>query len=132
MVTRLRSPFSNSSIISLNFSLTDGIDPDSSVNVTIQNSSIDVGDDGICFKSTAGYGPLQNILVKDCIVRSRSSAIKFGSGTEEHMTNITVDNVFIWDSNRGIGIQHRDNGSIWDVTLKNIVIDGVSYQPKRW
>ena len=60
----------------------DGIDPDSSRNITISHTFIDTGDDNICPKSSKGKGELSNLLVVDCQLRSRSSAIKFGSATE--------------------------------------------------
>jgi polygalacturonase len=110
----------------------DGIDPDSSVNVTIRNCWVDTGDDAICPKSTAGYGPLKNLLVEDCVVRSRSCGVKFGSATEEDMTDILIRRVWVWDSNRGLGIQHRDAGNIHNVLFQDIVIDGTSYQPWGW
>jgi polygalacturonase len=52
----------------------DGIDPDSSINVTIRNSQIDVADDGICPKATAAYGPLLYLHVHNCSIRSKCGA----------------------------------------------------------
>ena len=60
----------------------DGIDPDSTLNMTISNSWIDVGDDAICPKARTGckagvqgscykHG-LSNLLVVNNVARSRS------------------------------------------------------------
>lgn len=110
----------------------DGIDPDSSRNVTIRNCYVDVGDDAICLKAKTAFGVLDNVLVESCQLRSRSSGVKFGSATAQNMTNVLVRDVFIWSSNRGLGIQHRDAGNISNVEFRNIVIDGCSYQPTSW
>ena len=64
----------------------DGIDPDSTLNMTISNSWIDVGDDAICPKARTGckagvqgscykHG-LSNLLVVNNVARSRSSALQ--------------------------------------------------------
>ena len=59
-----------------NFPETDGIDIDSSVGVLVSDVDIDVGDDGVCIKSSAGYGPVQDVHVRKSAIRSKSSAIK--------------------------------------------------------
>eukprot|EP00759_Apiculatamorpha_spiralis_P031916 PhF_6_TR33629/c0_g1_i3/m.49130 len=48
----------------------DGIDPDSSINVTIEGVNVNTGDDGVCPKSTGGYGNLENLYVTNSILRS--------------------------------------------------------------
>eukprot|EP01062_Namystynia_karyoxenos_P000950 TRINITY_DN10342_c0_g2_i1.p1 TRINITY_DN10342_c0_g2~~TRINITY_DN10342_c0_g2_i1.p1 ORF type:complete len:487 (+),score=119.14 TRINITY_DN10342_c0_g2_i1:81-1463(+) len=110
----------------------DGIDPDSSVDVTIINSNIDVADDGICPKASAGYGPLRNLLVRNCTVRSKSHALKFGSNTDTEMSGILFDGVRIWDSNGGIAIQQRSAGDIHNVTWRNIEVETRYVAPRWW
>ncbi|KAH3759340.1 polygalacturonase ADPG2 [Pelomyxa schiedti] len=110
----------------------DGIDVDSSSNVIIENIVVDTGDDSVCIKSTSGYGPARNVFVRNCILRSRSAAIKFGSATYEDMYNMLFENIFIWDTNRGIGIQQRDAGNIYNITFRNITINGTRYWPLTW
>jgi polygalacturonase len=109
----------------------DGIDIDSSQDVLLEDSSFNTGDDGICIKSTAGMQPVANVIVKNCTVRSRSCAIKFGSATPVDMYNLTFVNINIWDSNRGLGIQQRDPGNIWDVTFENITLE-TRFEPPNW
>jgi polygalacturonase len=46
----------------------DGIDVDSSTYVTITNSSFDTADDGICIKSTVGYGEVAFLTVTNVTV----------------------------------------------------------------
>lgn len=52
-----------------------------------------LGDDGICPKTTEGYGPLRNMTVYNTTIRSRSAAIKFGSATPEDFFDITFENI---------------------------------------
>ena len=55
------------------------IDIDSSSHVLVEDSSIDTADDGVCIKGSTPGGQVVNVTVRNCRVRSRSSAIKFGS-----------------------------------------------------
>uniref|UniRef100_A0A7S4KYT8 Rhamnogalacturonase A/B/Epimerase-like pectate lyase domain-containing protein n=1 Tax=Paramoeba aestuarina TaxID=180227 RepID=A0A7S4KYT8_9EUKA len=108
----------------------DGIDPNSSQNITITHTRIDVGDDNICPKTS--YGALKNFLVTDCHLKSRSSGIKFGSTSQGDFYDALFERIWIHNSGRGISIQHRDVGNVWNIEFRDIVIDGVSYQPESW
>ena len=112
----------------------DGIDVDSSRNVTIRNAYISTADDGICLKSSQGYGIIDNLLVEDTVIRSKSSAIKVGSNVDEDMKNAYFRNIRIFDSNRGIGFQqvgYQGGGDVYDFTYENIDIE-TSYKANRW
>ncbi|MBR2889261.1 MAG: glycoside hydrolase family 28 protein [Oscillospiraceae bacterium] len=103
----------------------DGIDPDHCQNVRISNCHIECADDCLVFKNTAAamrYGPCENITVTNCILTSASAAIKFGSESEALFRNILVENCVISRSNRGISLQLRDQGSIENVSFRNIAI----------
>jgi len=110
----------------------DGIDPDSSQDIVIRNSHISTGDDGICPKTTPGYGPLRNMTVYNTTIRSRSSAIKFGSATPEDLYDVVFENITIGVSHRALGIQVRDAGSVYNVTFRNIKIDWTQMYPEAW
>lgn len=109
----------------------DGIDIDSSRNVTVLDSSFDTGDDAVCIKSTAGYGVVNDVLVRNVTLRSRSGAIKFGSATDEDCYNLTFTDVVIHDSNRGLGIQQRGAGDVRDVLFANVRVE-TRRQPPTW
>jgi hypothetical protein len=109
----------------------DGFDPQSCVNVTLVHSRIDVADDGICPKSDRQMGPLRGLYVHNVSIRSKSHAIKFGSNTDTDMSDIVFDQVRIWDSNSGLAIQQRSEGSIRNVTWSNIVLE-TRYEAPRW
>ncbi len=104
----------------------DGIDPDHCKSVRIANCYISCADDCIVFKNTGAYkeyGNCENITVTNCNLVSSSSAIKFGTESENDFKNIVVSNCNITNTNRGISIQLRDNGNIENVLFSNINIE---------
>lgn len=104
----------------------DGIDIDHSKNVRIANCYITSGDDCICLKNRREfeeYGSCHDITVSNCVMTSRSCAIKIGSENMDSIYNVMFDNCIITASNRGLGIQNRDEGTVTDVTFSNIQLD---------
>ncbi|MBQ9668243.1 MAG: glycoside hydrolase family 28 protein [Prevotella sp.] len=104
----------------------DGIDLDHSRNVRISNCHITSGDDCICLKNRREYeqyGPCRDIVVTNCTMSSRSCAIKIGSENMDSICNVLFDNCIITGSNRGLGIQNRDEGTVTNVTFSNIHMD---------
>ena len=104
----------------------DGIDIDHSRHVRISNCHITSGDDCICLKNRrefAEYGSCHDIVVTNCTMSSRSCAIKIGSENMDSIYNVSIDNCIITRSNRGLGIQNRDEGTVTDVVFSNIIMD---------
>lgn len=104
----------------------DGIDLDHSKNIRIANCYITSGDDCICLKNRREfeqYGSCHDITVSNCVMTSRSCAIKIGSENMDSIYNVMFDNCIITASNRGLGIQNRDEGTVTDVTFSNIQMD---------
>lgn len=101
----------------------DGIDPDHCRNVVIQNCDIECGDDAIVIKATRqdkDYGPSANIHVKDCILKTQDAGVKIGTETTSDIHDIIFERCKITTSCRGIGIQLRDEGSVYNITYKDI------------
>ncbi|MBQ9645218.1 MAG: glycoside hydrolase family 28 protein [Prevotella sp.] len=104
----------------------DGIDLDHSRNVRIANCHITSGDDCICLKNRREYeqyGPCRDIVVTNCTMSSRSCAIKIGSENMDSICNVLFVGCIITGSNRGLGIQNRDEGTVTNVTFSNIHMD---------
>ncbi len=104
----------------------DGIDLDHSKNVRIANCHITSGDDAICLKNRREYeeyGSCHDIVVTNCVMESRSCTVKIGSENMDSIYNVTIDNCVIKGSNRGLGIQNRDEGTVTDVVFSNIILD---------
>ncbi|KAM7270246.1 hypothetical protein ACFE04_029460 [Oxalis oulophora] len=108
----------------------DGIDIEDSNNTVITRCRIDTGDDAICPKTYTG--PLYNLTATDCWIRTKSSAIKFGSASYYDFRGLVFDNITIVDSHRGLGFQVRHGGHISDVTFSNINITTRYYDPSWW
>ncbi|KAJ8504434.1 hypothetical protein OPV22_005320 [Ensete ventricosum] len=113
---------------------TDGIDPDSCEDVLIENSYICVGDDAVAIKSGwdqygIAYGrPSTNITLRNLTVRSVVSAgVSIGSEMSGGVSNVTVDNLIVWESRRGIRIKTAPGrgGYIRNITYRNVTLDNV-------
>ncbi|XP_020599943.1 probable polygalacturonase, partial [Phalaenopsis equestris] len=85
---------------------------DSCENMVIENSFICVGDDGIAIKSGwdqygIAYGrPSTNILIRNVTLRSVVSAgLSIGSEMSGGVSNITMEDIHVWESRRGVRIK---------------------------
>lgn len=113
----------------------DGIDIDHSKNVRISDCLIQSGDDCICLKNRreySEYGSCENIVVNNCIMTSRSCAIKIGSENMDSIQHAIFTNCIITKSNRGIGIQNRDEGTVSDIVFSGIIMDGHFFSDVWW
>lgn len=113
----------------------DGIDLDHSKKVRIANCFIESGDDCICLKNRREYekyGPCQDITVTNCVMTGRSCAIKIGSENMDSISHVIIDNCVIKASNRGLGIQNRDEGTVTDVVFSNIIMDCHYFSDVWW
>lgn len=113
---------------------TDGINPDSCENMVIEDCYISVGDDGIAIKSGwnqygIAYGrPSKNIYIRNVAIRSMVSAgVSIGSEMSGGVSNITVENVLVWSSRRGVRIKTSPGrgGYVRRITYRNITFDNV-------
>jgi polygalacturonase len=123
----------------------DGIDIDSK-NVLIENCYIDSDDDGICLKSHDRSRLCENIVVRNCIVRSNCNAIKLGTASVGGFKNISIENITIAGASEshvrdwqkignfiekpntglcGISIENVDGGVSENIRVNNISITDV-------
>jgi polygalacturonase len=122
-------------INSLKVRNSDGIDVDHSKNVRISDCYIESGDDCICLKNRREYeefGRCENIVVSNCTMTSRSCAIKIGSENMDTIRQVLVNNCIIKNSNRGIGIQNRDEGMVTGVVFSNIIVESHLFSDMWW
>ncbi len=111
----------------------DGIDH--SKNVRITNCYIESGDDAICLKNRREYeeyGPCESITVSNCVMVSRSCAVKIGSENMDKISKVVFTNCIIKASNRGIGIQNRDEGTVEDIVFSNILVESHFFSNVWW
>nr|GEX87841.1 probable polygalacturonase [Tanacetum cinerariifolium] len=112
---------------------TDGIDPDSSSLVCIEDSYISTGDDLIAVKSGwdqygIAYGrPSSDITIRRITGSSPFAGIAVGSETSGGVTNVLAEHITL--SNTGIGIHLKTNigrgGIIRNITISNVFMDTV-------
>ena len=112
-------------IIDVNGPNTDGIDPDSCSNITVSNSFISTGDDGIAIKSGKNAdGRAVNISTNNAVFRnltfSNGMGIAIGSETSGNITNISFDDIKL-------------NNSIWGIRIKSCVgrggiVENITYK----
>ncbi|XP_039130128.1 probable polygalacturonase [Dioscorea cayenensis subsp. rotundata] len=108
----------------------DGIDIEDSNHTMITRCHIDTGDDAICPKSSTG--PVYNLTATDSWIRTKSCAIKFGSASFFDFSKHYYNNITIFESHRGLGMQIRDGGNVSDVTFSNMKISTRYYDPLWW
>ena len=114
---------------------TDGIDPDASTNITIENSYIQDGDDGIAIKG--GSGAVSNITILDNHFYG-THGISVGSETNDGVSNVLVENNTVQGTdssgnvstlNNGIRIKSYPSkgGTVSTVTYDNTCVSGVEH-----
>jgi polygalacturonase len=111
----------------------DGIHVTSCRDVIISGCHIDCGDDAIAISGVqwephfgdayrGRYDACENVIVSDCVLRSRSSGLRVGWG-ENPVRHVTAGNLIIQDTNRGINVCGRAGGGVEDATFHDITID---------
>ena len=107
----------------------DGVSPDNSKNVRIHDCDIEAGDDAIVFKSSYTLNRLdicKNIHVWDCRLKSRCTALKFGTETNGGFEDILVENLDIRETRiTGIAIESVDGAVLDNVTVRNVKMKNV-------
>ena len=102
----------------------DGIDIVDCDSVAITNSYIDSDDDGLCLKSNGAAGAIcQNVLVRNCTIRSSANGIKFGTASFGGFKNIKLANIKVFDTYRSaIALEAVDGGFLKDVEADSISV----------
>ena len=109
----------------------DGIDVDHSKKVRIANCFIESGDDCICLKNRREfeeYGSCEDIVVTNCIMTSRSCAIKIGS---ENMDKIDRINGEFDEAVESITQDYRNEKAAIPAELQEAVRQERSYLRKE-
>ena len=108
----------------------DGVSPDNSKNVLIENCKIVSGDDAVVFKSSYNLNRLdecKNITVRNCNLISRCNAIKFGTESNGGFKDIFIKNITIKNTRMvGIAIESVDGGIIDNIQIDNIHMKNVN------
>lgn len=101
----------------------DGIAITDSRNVHVSDCTVVTCDDSIVMNGTSDRErPCENVTVTNCTLESNACAIKFGSATDGAMRNFTFQNIVVQETNRGLGIQHRDSGTLENVLFSDVIL----------
>ena len=106
---------------------TDGIDPASSVNVTITHSYIRAGDDNVAIKAGSG-GPARNITIAHNHFYS-GHGMSIGSETNGGVNSVLVEDLTIDGADNGLRIKSdlSRGGLVQGVTYKDICLRDVKH-----
>jgi hypothetical protein len=113
----------------------DGIDPDHCTDVEIRDCDLTCGDDAIVIKTTRqsrDFGPSANIFVHDCVMRTQDSGLKIGTETVNDIHDIRFERCKILSGSRGLTIQLRDEGNVYNVAFRNIRFEARYYAAPWW
>ena len=117
---------------------TDGIDVDSSTNVTIVRAKVDAGDDCVVLKTTGRRGarpapPTANVVVSGLVCSSDDQGIKIGTETLGDIRNVLFKDVLVYRSKRqyrpltaGISISMVDGAVLENIRVSNVTIRDAS------
>ncbi|XP_011031186.1 PREDICTED: probable polygalacturonase [Populus euphratica] len=118
----------------LNAPNTDGIDPDSSTNVCIEDCYIESGDDLVAVKSGWDqYGikmarPSSNIIIRRVSGTTPTcSGVGIGSEMSGGIFKVTIEDLHVWDSAAGVRIKTDKGrgGYIANITISDITMERV-------
>jgi polygalacturonase len=99
----------------------DGIDIVDCDSVSITNSYIDSADDGVCLKSHDATKFCQNVVVRNCTIRSSANGIKFGTASLGGFRNVRLINNRVFDTYRSaVALEAVDGGMLEDVELDGL------------
>lgn len=108
-------------IIGRGFWNNDAMDLCDTSDVLVKNCLIDSADDSICLKSHALRGINENIIIRDCKIRSSGNAIKIGTASAGLFRNIRIENIEVYDTFRSaIAIESVDGSDISNVVVSDV------------
>lgn len=114
---------------------TDGVDIDSSSEVTVQHCDIECNDDAICLKAGRDADglrvnrPSEKITIRDNTVRAGAAGVTFGSETSGGIRDVEVSGLHVLPGvPAGILFKSASTrgGTIEKINIHDVVMDGIS------
>lgn len=110
----------------------DGLHFTASKNIRVTNSTFLCGDDCIAATCiTNRDGICENIEISDCLMSSRSAAVRFGH-LYSKVQNAVVRDIRVIESNRAVCIFAGDGGFVDNVKLENIFAESRIFSGNWW
>lgn len=113
----------------------DGIDIDRCEDVVIKDCYLVTADDCISLKTctaTAAYGPIKNVVISNCVMKSTSGAITLGTESCADIERVVITGCLISDSHRGIAIRPREGGMVHDVIVSDCLVHTRTFSESWW
>jgi len=114
----------------------DGCDPESCKNVLIEKCTFNTGDDCIALKSGRDFDgrkdnmPVENVIVRDCIMQNGHGGVAIGSEISSGCKNIFVENCQMNSPELDRAIRIKTNNSRGGITdgvyVRNVTVGEVS------
>jgi polygalacturonase len=113
---------------------TDGVDPESSSDVLIENVSFNTGDDSIAIKSGRNDDgrrvnvPCENIVVRHCRMgKVRRNALAIGSEVTGGVRNVYIEDCVLAEALRGVYIKSNTQrgGVVENIWFRNVQIEDI-------
>ena len=114
----------------------DGCDPDSCVDVLIENCSFSTGDDCIAIKAGRNRdgrrvaAPTENVIIRNCDMKDGHGGLTIGSEMSAGVRNVFVENCRLNSPNLNEALRFKTNamrgGTIENAYFRNITIGQVS------
>lgn len=109
----------------------DAVDPDSSVDVLIENCVFNTGDDGVAVKSGRDQDawrvgqPTENVIVRNCDMNSKANGLVIGSEMSAGVRNVFMENCRIGKVRKGIYFKSNlDRGGLVErIRIRNVSVD---------
>jgi hypothetical protein len=103
----------------------DGINPDSSQDILIENSFFHTGDDCVPIKNTGCHldrlADVARVTVRSCLMRTPVTAMKVGTETRgDRMGNIQFEGIHIVEASRPIALDMKDGAVAHSVRFSGI------------
>ena len=117
----------------------DGVDPEMSQNILIENCIFDQGDDAIAVKSGRNQDawrlnrPSRNIIVRNCTIKNGHQLMAIGSELSGGIENVLVENCEVDPSNSGLGhllfikTNERRGGFVKNIFMCNVTAGTLKY-----
>jgi polygalacturonase len=110
----------------------DGVDPEMSQNVLIENCVFDQGDDAIAIKSGSNqdawrlHTPSKNIVMRNCTVKNGHQLVAIGSELSGGVENVFIDKCTVVDGAKlnhllFIKTNERRGGYVKNIYMSNII-----------
>lgn len=113
----------------------DGIDLDRCRRVRISDCDIQSPDDAISLKTCEEFpdsGPCEDIVVTNCVLETRSSALVVGVDAVAPIRNVVFDNCVIRNSHRGLSVNLGQDSLYENILFSNIVVETRVFPDAWW